>query len=139
MRRPVAGLLLLATAAAIALFPGCSLVHEPEGVVGGVDLPANLSTVLRKGMRSGEVIALLGVPAKRTAIGEVTTLVYSEVYQAGHDRVRLFWSAIGSGDRSETQLHLVFVGDGLIQAWAELSAIGQEPERRWLLGAPSPP
>jgi len=138
VRRRATALLALATAAAPLAPAGCSVVHQPEGVVGGVDLPANLSTVLRPGMRAGEVIALFGAPSKRTQVGQVTTLLYSEAYQSGHDRVRLFWSAIGSGDRTQTQLHLVFLDDALVQAWADLSGVGQEPERRWLLGSPSP-
>ena len=115
---------------------GCAILPAPEGVVGGVDLPADLSLVLQQGMSKGDVIARFGAPAKHTRLGQVTTLVYNEVYQHEHNRVRLFGTPIGSDHRTRTQLSLVFLDEALIQAWADVSGIGQEPERKWLLGAP---
>jgi hypothetical protein len=115
---------------------GCSILPAPEGVVGGVDLPADLSLVLQEGMSKGDVIARFGAPVKHTRHGQVTTLVYNEVYQQGHNRVRLFGTPIGSDERTRTQLSLVFLDEALIQAWVDVSGIGQEPERKWLLGAP---
>ncbi len=127
----------LAIAALTLTGVGCSILPAPEGVVGGVDLPQDLSLVLQEGMSKGDVIARFGAPAKHTRHGQVTTLVYNEVYQQGHNRVRLFGTPIGSDERTRTQLSLVFLDDALIQAWVDVSGIGQEPERKWLLGAPA--
>ena len=120
----------------IAAVAGCAVVSTPEGVVGGIDLPSDLSLVLLRGMPSGDVIARFGVPAKRTTAGEVTTLLYYEVYQPGHERLKLFGTPVGSDGATRTQLHLVFFDDALVQAWVEESGAGREPTRQWLVGAP---
>jgi len=132
----LSSLALLAAVSSLVGVAGCVTGWAPEGVVGGVDLPSDLSLVLREGMRSGDLIARFGAPAKLTRVGQITTLVYYEVYQEGHNRVTLFGTPVGSDGRIRTQLHLVFFDDALMQAWVDLAGIGQEPERKWLLGAP---
>jgi hypothetical protein len=134
--RRIPSMAFLATIVLTTGFTGCAILGAPEGGVAGVDLPADLSLVLQPGMRKGEVIARFGAPAKHTRLGQVTTLAYYEVYQEGHDRLRLFGTPVGSDHRTQTQLSLVFLDDALIQAWVEISGIGEEPERKWLLGAP---
>jgi hypothetical protein len=134
--RRIPSMTLLATIVLTTGFTGCAILGAPEGVVGGVELPADLSLVLQPGMSKGDVIARFGAPAKHTRLGQVTTLAYYEVYQEGHDRLRLFGTPVGSDHRTQTQLSLVFLDDALIQAWVEISGIGEAPERKWLLGAP---
>lgn len=115
---------------------GCAIERVPEGIVSGVPLSSDLSLILREGVREGEVIARFGAPTQHTRVGNVTTMVYTEVFQQPHHRLELFGSPVGPDARTRTQLHLVFVDDSLIQAWVEVSRNGQESESKWLLGAP---
>jgi hypothetical protein len=125
----------LATAALTFGLTGCAIVTAPEGVVGGIDLPSDLSLILREGMREAEVIARFGAPPQQTRLGNVTTIVYTEVYQKQHQRLKVFWTPVGPDGRTRTQLHLVFRDDSLTQAWVEVSGSGRESETKWLLGA----
>ena len=128
---------LLASALLLAGGTGCAVVRLPDAVIDGVDLPAELSLVLRKGMSEMEVIARFGAPAERTRLGGFSSMLYNEVYRPEHNRVELFGFRVNPDPTIRTQLRLVFQDRALTQAWVEESRSGQQPVKRWIVGGPA--
>lgn len=126
----------LLSAVVLTLVAGCAIVRMPDGVIKGVDLPADLSLFIRKGMHESELIAAFGAPAQRTSHGGTTTVVYTEVYQRRHHRLEFLGFSVTPAGRTRRQLHLLFQEDALKQAWVEVSGGGRASGTTWLVGAP---